>query len=328
MGSHRTENTSAPPPVADSPIPARVAISAMALLEQVLGGLSQASLDDLSALVQRLSAFLPPGVQARIAEPGMESGPTAPDTSVVEPIPTGDSSQVMLVMSFPPEAAGQVRPMAKIMASALSHVAAIRQRQEQLWRDARTDELTGLANGRYFREFLQEKLAWSSREGLPITLLLFDIDNFKQYNERYGHAAGDRILWQTARLLRQCCRSHDLVARLSGGGDEFAVVFWDKGGPRQPRTAGTPAVTVASPLQVFERFRARLASEEFPDLGPTGLGQLTISAGMAVHPKDAHDVDSLIRAADEAVVFQAKRDGKNRIHIVGIGDVAPPSARS
>ena len=299
-------------------IPADVAVSAMALLDDVLSGLSQASMADLTSLVGRMAALLAGGIQVRLAAPDESAGESEAGYVVAsESVLMGGVQQATLVVSCPPPAGPQARGLARVMASALSHLADLRERQDRLWREARTDELTNLANGRYFREFLTEKLAWSLESGLPITLLLFDIDNFKQYNEQYGHAAGDRILRQMAGLLRQCCRSHDLVARLSGGGDEFAVVFWDKGGPRQPRVSGSPLVTVASPLQVFERFRARLASEAFPDLGPKRLGSLTISAGMAVHPTDASDVDSLILAADEAMMFHAKRTGKNRIHIVG-----------
>ena len=299
-------------------IPPDVALSAMALLDDVLIGLSQASLADLTSLVGRMAASLAGGIQVRLAAPNQPvCGAEVGYVTASEPVLMGGVEQATLVVSCPPAAAAQARGLARVMASALSHLADLRERQDRLWREARTDELTNLANGRYFREFLTEKLAWSQEAGLPITLLLFDIDNFKQYNEQYGHAAGDRILRQMAGLLRQCCRSHDLVSRLSGGGDEFAVVFWDKGGPRQPRVPGSPQFTVVSPLQVFERFRARLASEAFPDLGPKRLGRLTISAGMAVHPTDAHDVDSLILAADEAMMFHAKRTGKNRIHIVG-----------
>lgn len=192
----------------------------------------------------------------------------------------------------------------------------VRRMQDELRRQAFTDELTGLANARRFHTFLEEKVVWSKQTGWPVTLLLFDIDNFRQYNEQYGHVAGDRILKQTAELLRKCSRVDDLVARLSGGGDEFAMVFWDKGGPRHPREpASTPIL--ASPLQVFERFKKQLASAKFPDLGPGGLGRLTISAGMAVCPADACDAAQLIAKADEALMFGAKRSGKNRLHIVG-----------
>ena len=97
----------------------------------------------------------------------------------------------------------------------------------------------------------------------PVTLLLFDIDNFKKYNDRYGHGVGDEILRQTASLMRRCVRDHDLVARISG--DEFAVVFWEKDGPRQPRdpAAGLPGRPPQTPVQLLERFRRLLARETF-----------------------------------------------------------------
>jgi diguanylate cyclase (GGDEF)-like protein len=202
-----------------------------------------------------------------------------------------------------------------------------RQERDHLHQQAMTDELTGLANARRFHAFLKETLVWARRTGWPVTLLLFDIDNFKQYNEQYGHAAGDRILRQTAELLTLCSRADDLVARLSGGGDEFAVVFWDKHGPRRPRQPSDGVQTVASPLQVFDRFKKRLESEDFPDLGPNARGRLTISAGMAVYPRDAADADGLVAKADEALMFHAKRSGKNRLHIVGVADAPESSSR-
>ena len=104
--------------------------------------------------------------------------------------------------------------------------------QERLaQRLAITDDLTGIYNGRYFRHFLARIIEKARTLRFPVTLLLFDIDNFKSYNDRYGHGVGDEILRQTAALMRRCCRPHDLVARISG--DEFAVVFWEKEGPRQ-----------------------------------------------------------------------------------------------
>src|SRR6185436_553464 len=96
-----------------------------------------------------------------------------------------------------------------------------------------TDDLTVLDNARYFRHLLAAMRGKAGDVGCPVTLLLFDIDGFKSYNDTFGHKMGDEILRQTAELMKRCVRDHDLVARL--GGDEFAVVFWEKEGPRQPR---------------------------------------------------------------------------------------------
>jgi len=194
----------------------------------------------------------------------------------------------------------------------------LQRRQQALQKLAITDELTGLYNGRYFRHFLTQILEKARSMRFSVTLLLFDIDNFKKYNDLYGHGVGDEILRQTASLMRRCCRDHDLVARISG--DEFAVVFWEKEGPRQPRDV-RPGQIVSrvpqTPLVIAERFRRMMSSDQFTALGPTGKGKLTISGGMAVYPWNAQTVDTLIEAADKALMFGAKQEGKDSIRLVG-----------
>ena len=153
----------------------------------------------------------------------------------------------------------------------------------------------------------------------PVTLILFDIDGFKTYNDQFGHGVGDEILRQTASLIKRCVRDHDLVARL--GGDEFAVVFWEKEGPRQPRDGTSQPVPASripqTPKQMFQRFQRLLASPDFSILGATGKGTLTISGAMAVYPYDAQDVAGLIEAADRELMFSAKASGKNCLKLVG-----------
>src|SRR5436190_7275030 len=133
-----------------------------------------------------------------------------------------------------------------------------------------TDELTGLFNGRYFKHFLSKIIEKARTLRFSVTLLLFDIDNFKSYNDQYGHCVGDEILRQTAALMRRCCREHDKVCRISG--DEFAVIFWEKEGPRQPReTAPQPPSRVPSSVRaVCERFRRSISSSDFQLLGKSG----------------------------------------------------------
>ena len=128
----------------------------------------------------------------------------------------------------------------------LGKLATLQDRHNGLQKLAITDELTGLYNGRYFRHYLERIVAKARDLMFPVTLLLFDIDNFKKYNDQYGHGVGDEILRQTAALMKQCVRDHDLVARISG--DEFAVVFWEKEGPRQPRegAVGRPGPPAAN----------------------------------------------------------------------------------
>jgi diguanylate cyclase (GGDEF)-like protein len=174
---------------------------------------------------------------------------------------------------------------------------------------ALTDELTGLPNRRQFLQMLDEKVRRATADRTTVTLLIFDIDDFKHYNDRFGHAAGDEILRETGQLFRQCSRQHDLVARL--GGDEFAVVFWQA---EQPRVAGSKHPTDV--LQILRRFRKELGTHRFPSLGPEAEGVLTISGGLASFPWDGGRAADLIQAADQALL-RAKRDGKNRICLVG-----------
>ena len=219
-------------------------------------------------------------------------------------------------------AAGTDEPVARSfglrVARLLEKVNALQDRHNRLQKLAITDELTGLYNGRYFRHFLTRMVDKARHLRFPVTLLLFDIDNFKKYNDTYGHGVGDEILRQTASLMRRCVRDHDLVARISG--DEFAVVFWEKEGPRQPRDPSTGGVIgrpPQTPVQLLERFRRLLSNQNFTGLGPAGQGTLTISGGLAVYPWDAENAPDLIEAADRALMFKAKQSGKNSIYLVG-----------
>src|SRR4029079_13318259 len=127
---------------------------------------------------------------------------------------------------------------------------------------------------RYFHRFLATILERAARERFRLTLLLFDIDNFKGYNDRYGHAAGDEILRETARLMQSVVRKGDVVARI--GGDEFAVIFWDAEEPRQPTSQPPQSV-----LGAAQRFQRAICEHRFPKLLDQAPGTLTISGGLA-----------------------------------------------
>ena len=205
------------------------------------------------------------------------------------------------------------------LARDLSRLAKADAQHAKLQRLALHDELTGCANTRYFRQFLSRIIDKARAERFPVTLLMFDIDNFKQYNDAYGHGVGDAILRQTGALIRRCIRDHDFVARV--GGDEFAVVFWEKNDPSKPvedeeHRRGLGRVP-KGPAQIAARFRRLMSEGEFGALGTTGEGRLTISGGMAVYPYDATGADELIVAADNALMFGAKAGGKNAIALVG-----------
>jgi diguanylate cyclase (GGDEF)-like protein len=210
-------------------------------------------------------------------------------------------------------------------AAVISVDAKLTERIRELERLATEDDLTGLKNRRYIREFCRQILEHAEKTDGRVTLLIFDIDNFKHYNDLYGHSAGDRILKQAAILIRRCCRAHDVVGRI--GGDEFAVVFWDDPQLREAdaeddaqhptqRERRAAAEHPSEPLFVAERFRAEFGKAELHLLGPKGEGVLTISGGLASFPRDGSTTEELFRQADNALL-EAKRSGKNRLYLVG-----------
>jgi GGDEF domain-containing protein len=285
------------------------------------------------AALATINAQLGPAMRlARLA--AGEAAPAAADGMMLltHAVRMNNQDAGLLCLMMPRD---EEEPAGRHFLSQLAHLfgklTTLQDRHNRLQRLAITDDLTGLYNGRYFRHFLTKIIERARTRMFPVTLLLFDIDNFKSYNAQYGHGVGDEILKQTASLMRRCVRDHDLVARISG--DEFAVVFWEKDGPRQPREAGTgPAATAPgmtgrppqTPQLIIDRFRKLLATQTFGGLGAAGQGRLTISGGLAVFPYHAADVQSLIHAADHALMFQAKQSGKNSFSLVGEDDLNLP----
>ncbi|OHB68116.1 MAG: hypothetical protein A2Y77_14895 [Planctomycetes bacterium RBG_13_62_9] len=194
----------------------------------------------------------------------------------------------------------------------------LERKMRHLERLATTDDLTGLKNRRYIWEFAAQILEHARQANGRVTLLLFDIDNFKHYNDVYGHLMGDEILRQAALLMRRCCRSHDVVGRI--GGDEFAVVFWDdpyrSAGDVERDRRSTTAEHPREVISVARRFQKVFGTADLRLLGPDGKGVLTISGGLASFPRDGSTVQQLLERADQALL-DAKRRGKNRIYLVG-----------
>ncbi len=174
-----------------------------------------------------------------------------------------------------------------------------------------TDGLTGLYNHRHLHERLALEVERSQRSGLPLSLLMLDVDHFKQFNDSYGHPAGDEVLRQVARVLNDTRRANDVVARY--GGEEFAVILVD--------TAKFTAAKVA------ERVRERIAAHDFADAATKASKgtTITVSLGVATFPDDGGDAEALVRAADTAL-YAAKRAGRNRV-VLSTGALATsPSA--
>ena len=153
-----------------------------------------------------------------------------------------------------------------------------------------TDKLTGLANRRKLDQVLDEELIRARRYGVEFSVMLMDIDHFKRVNDTHGHAAGDLVLEAMARILRQCTRDADVVARM--GGEEFVVVC---------RHAGLDRCQL-----VAEKIRAAIEAHDF-----SGIGRITSSFGVAVFHKD-DSIASLMARAD-AAAYRAKAGGRNRV---------------
>ncbi len=184
------------------------------------------------------------------------------------------------------------------------------------WRkEALTDELSGLYNRRYAMRLLNDLLTRARRERFRVTVLLFDIDNFKSYNDAYGHAAGDEIIRCIGKMFQSHCRDHDIVTRY--GGDEFCVIFWDAD---QPRVAGSTHPLDA--MSVLERFKKDLLGWQCESLVNHAAGSITISGGLASFPWDASTSEELVAQADEALL-RAKSAGKNRVLVFGEHTDAP-----
>ena len=207
------------------------------------------------------------------------------------------------------------RPLAKLRArlspeSLAPHAAWLSQwlRLEQHVGELRewafTDALTGAWNRRYFELFLSESVEEAQRLRRSLTVLSFDIDDFKRWNDENGHAAGDEILVETVKLLKSVIRPTDKVCRI--GGDEFAVIFHEPQGPRDPGSHHPEDL-----FQIAKRFQQQIRSKRFPKLTATHT-PLGISGGLATYPWDARTAEELIKIADQRAM-QCKRQGKNAI---------------
>ncbi len=297
----------APPPRPDTRPTDLPSVEEVVQLSDVLRHLQegpQATLDRLANLLQ--SAFAAEGVAVRIEDLSATVG-QATKPVLQEPIHRGDKVVGSIALgrhrtgTFTASDATRLGDYARLIETVIEQVRERQHWQELAWRD----DLTGLRNRRYFDATLAELLGKAAAERLRVTVLLFDIDDFKSYNDRYGHATGDALLREVATLLTHCSREHDVVARY--GGDEFGIVLWDAEKPRVPGSQHP-----SEPMALADRFRHAIHQHSFRCLGPEAPGPVTISGGLACFPWDGKTCDDIVRSADEALLA-AKRTGKNQI---------------
>ena len=174
-------------------------------------------------------------------------------------------------------------------------LAEITKLQSQLQEQAERDPLTGLHNRRFLDDALERELAGCTQSGVPLTLVLIDIDRFKRINDTYGHPAGDEMIRRLADLLRERVRDDGLIA-CRYGGEEFLMML-----------PGTP---VAEALDMAEELRATFESLEVVSAGQTM--RTTLSIGVAGCPEHGTKAQSLVLRADQAL-YEAKLRGRNRV---------------
>lgn len=192
---------------------------------------------------------------------------------------------------------------------------ALADQQRRLRVEAYTDAVSGAWNRRYFDRFLEAAIPHARARRFKLTVLVFDLDNFKSFNDRFGHEAGDMILVETVRLLKSLTRPTDRICRI--GGDEFAVVFYEPDGPRDKHSDHPDAFEA-----VARRFQRAIVEQRFPRLGIAAPGELTISGGLATFPWDGQSAEDLLRRADQ-LALESKRSGKN---MLTFGSRAPSGA--
>jgi diguanylate cyclase (GGDEF)-like protein len=187
------------------------------------------------------------------------------------------------------------RATAVLIAEQLAMAMANLQLREQLRQQSIRDPLTGLFNRRYLEETMERELARSARNGQPLAVVAIDVDHFKRFNDTHGHEAGDHVLVELARLLRESVRNTDIACRY--GGEEFVLLMPD------------------SPLSVaierVEMLRTQVSALRL-QFGGGQHEPVTISIGLATAPEDGHRADVLLRNADTAL-YAAKAGGRNRL---------------
>jgi diguanylate cyclase (GGDEF)-like protein len=209
-------------------------------------------------------------------------------SSVAAKVAAGDLS-----VELPTGAGGEVGHLTQVFKHLVARVRE-REGQGELERLSVTDALTGLYNRRHLMGTLANEVQRSRRLRRTFSVLLADVDHFKQYNDTHGHLGGDAALVKIAEILRQTTRGVDTVARY--GGEEFVVMLIE-----------APIATAAA---VGERLRARVAGEDF------GGGRMTVSVGAAEYPTHGETPEELIASAD-AAMYQAKEEGRDRVVAAG-----------
>ena len=203
-------------------------------------------------------------------------------TSAAAKVSGGDLS-----VTLPAGRGGEVGYLTRVFNTMVEN---LRKNREELERLSTTDALTGLGNRRHLMNLLAQEIERARRASRPFSILMLDVDHFKQYNDTHGHQAGDDVLAQVAAVLRDSIRPYDSAARY--GGEEFLVILSGAG--------------LDPARECAERIRAQVRALSFPG------GPLSVSIGVAEYPSHGETADAVIGQAD-AALYEAKRAGRNRV---------------
>jgi diguanylate cyclase (GGDEF)-like protein len=259
---------------------------------------------DDPAIGERVAKFVFDTKRAIAVEDISKAGvlPDATDRSYKTPsflsTPISVGGRVIGVMNFADRASGESFDKASLelfdaiapqLAMAMDR-AELKERAGQFEQLSVTDALTGLLNRRYMQERLLEETKRSNRHGYPMSFMMIDVDEFKSYNDNYGHPAGDEALKLVGNVIRETLRSADVAARF--GGEEFAILL--------PQTTSNEARMIA------DRIRTNIENTKFPHR------TVTISIGVSSCSAELCQDADLVSAADKAL-YRAKRSGRNRV---------------
>ena len=234
---------------------------------------------------------------ARCTHPGVGPDAVAPATDLCLPLVAQGSQLGLLCLSGAGTVLAEHHDIIETAAEKLSMALANLSLQDRLRQQSIRDPLTGLFNRRYLEESTPRELTRCVRRGLPLSLLMLDIDHFKAFNDVHGHAGGDAVLAQFGKLLQAMTRGEDIACRY--GGEEFTLIL--------------PEADIDAASARAEEIRVAVEAMQVPYLGKL-LPQVTVSIGVAGTPAHGQTPETLLQAADKAL-YQAKRAGRNRIAI-------------
>lgn len=177
-------------------------------------------------------------------------------------------------------------------------LAEVQQANRKLHELSIRDAMTGMFNFRFFKQQIEQEHIRASRYEDQYALVFFDLDNFKHYNDRNGHPAGDELIKAVASILRRACRNSDIPARY--GGEEFVILC--------------PGVDAQGAKILAERVRSTIESTRFIHSDAQPLGCVSVSVGVAAYPTHGADFETIIRTADEAM-YHSKMHGRNQVTV-------------